>query len=167
MNTIFLDLDDTIADFSGRVNEILGYTPTRGEYSTKEWTEILNHQRIFRHLSLCERADEIVSLCRKIRDTKGYNLLFLTAIPRNDDMPWAFNDKIFWARDYYPDIAVWFGPYSKDKYKHCKPNDILIDDRKSNIDQWNGAGGLGLLHYSADRTIKCLEHYLKEEKFPQ
>jgi hypothetical protein len=39
-----------------------------------------------------------------------------------------------------------FGPYSKDKHTHCVPGDILIDDRTSNIHEWNNVGGIGLLY---------------------
>jgi len=46
--------------------------------------------------------------------------------------------------------------YAKDKQKEAAPNHILIDDRKSNIDEWRANGGIGILHTSAVSTIDAL-----------
>jgi 5'(3')-deoxyribonucleotidase len=50
-------------------------------------------------------------------------------------------DKVEWQQQYYPDVTVRFGPFAVDKKKFCKGNDILVDDRKSNIDDWLEQGG--------------------------
>lgn len=48
---------------------------------------------------------------------------------------------------YFGDkIKVNIGPFSKDKWKHAKKGDILIDDRPDNIEEWHGAEGIGILH---------------------
>ena len=47
--------------------------------------------------------------------------------------------------------------YSADKQKYAAPNHILIDDRKSNIDQWVSRGGVGILHTSTADTIRQLK----------
>lgn len=47
---------------------------------------------------------------------------------------------------------------SKNKPLHMKaPGDILIDDMQKNIDRWIAAGGVGILHVSAEDTIKQLK----------
>ena len=33
-----------------------------------------------------------------------------------------------------------------DKHLLARPNHILIDDRQKNVDEWNAAGGIGILH---------------------
>ena len=68
----------------------------------------------------------------------------LTAIPQKNDFPDAFQDKIDWMQEHYPGIRVHFGPYSQDKQHHCRPGDILVDDRTSNILEWRAAGGIGI-----------------------
>jgi 5'(3')-deoxyribonucleotidase len=88
----------------------------------------------------------LVDACRQFAQARGINLFFLTAVPKGNDMHWAFYDKVNWVELYFPDIPVMFGPYSHDKQVHCTPNDILIDDRTSNITEWNAAGGHGILH---------------------
>jgi len=43
------------------------------------------------------------------------------------------------------------------KKDFAAPNSILIDDREDNIDSWKKAGGIGILHKSANETIKELK----------
>ena len=46
------------------------------------------------------------------------------------------------VNEHFPNIPVFFGPFSYDKYRHCaSPEDILIDDRTSNCEEWISAGG--------------------------
>ena len=47
--------------------------------------------------------------------------------------------------------------YAKQKQELANPESILIDDRQINIDQWEAAGGIGILHTSADNTISQLK----------
>ena len=52
--------------------------------------------------------------------------------------------------------------FRKAKEKHkIKPNltkkDIIIDDRASTIDNWNNAGGTGILFTSTGQTINDLK----------
>lgn len=47
---------------------------------------------------------------------------------------------------------------SRYKGKHIKePGDILIDDMEKNIKRWEEAGGVGILHTSAEDTIMQLK----------
>jgi len=48
---------------------------------------------------------------------------------------------------------------SKDKQNYLKDHDILIDDREQNIQRWVEAGGIGILHTSAENTIRQLQKY--------
>jgi hypothetical protein len=68
-------------------------------------------------------------------------LFFLTALPSDYSMPYAASDKMWWAHEHFPDVTVFLGPFSHDKWRHCKPGDILIDDRTSNCNEWTRAGG--------------------------
>ena len=46
---------------------------------------------------------------------------------------------------------------AKLKQTFAHPNALLIDDLKRNVDQWIAAGGIGILHTSAQDTIKQLK----------
>ena len=146
MKTLFLDMDGVVADWMTGAAKVVGYemADPQAYYPPEDWAKVRENQRMFRHLPKMKHADQMVDIARKFRDQCGWELLFLTAVPHYNDIHWAFWDKVLWVQDYYPDIPVHFGPYSGDKAKHCKPGDILVDDRPSNIEEWNNAGGRGI-----------------------
>ena len=47
--------------------------------------------------------------------------------------------------------------YASQKQELATPESILIDDRQVNIDQWEAAGGIGILHTSTANTIQQLQ----------
>jgi hypothetical protein len=46
---------------------------------------------------------------------------------------------------------------AKFKQKYAGENKILIDDRADNISDWKNAGGIGILHKTANQTINELK----------
>ena len=64
--------------------------------------------------------------------------------------------KRLWVRNNTPGVKLTLAQAAK-KQNYAAPNHILIDDRKSNIDQWIAAGGIGILHTSASNTISQLK----------
>ena len=64
--------------------------------------------------------------------------------------------KEIWVRTNIPGTELILKPASE-KQELAEPNAILIDDRKDNIQQWKDAGGIGILHTSANNTIKQLQ----------
>ena len=160
MKTLYLDMDGVVADFDEYAARTLGVPPSDGIYPDEVWYKLASNQRLYRDLKKTTYADELVAYCKKLCREKQYRLLFLTAIPKGNDVPWAFYDKVIWAQIWFADIPVMFGPYSQDKHVHCKPGDILIDDRESNINEWRIAGGIGILHkYDVTSTIEQLKEY--------
>jgi len=64
--------------------------------------------------------------------------------------------KRLWVRNNMPGVKLTLAQaYLKKNY--AAPNHILIDDKKSNIDEWRAAGGIGILHTSAADTIQQLK----------
>jgi 5'(3')-deoxyribonucleotidase len=146
MRTIYLDMDGVVADFDEYAHRTLGLPPSEGVYPEDIWNQLASNGRIYRDLVLCEGAMLLVNTMRHIAIEHELYLKFLSAVPKGNDVPWAFTDKVEWAQKHFPDIPVMFGPFSKDKHMHCKKGDILIDDRRSNIEEWDAAGGHGILH---------------------
>lgn len=149
-NTFYLDMDGVVADWDTAASEFLG-RPTRGadprthyKNTPEEWQRIKTQSRFYRDLPLMPRCSELVDLARRYRDGLGWKLLFLTAVPKDDDVPWAYYDKVLWAQIHFPDIPVHFGPHSWDKAKHCTQGDMLVDDRPDNCSSWINAGGLAV-----------------------
>jgi len=64
--------------------------------------------------------------------------------------------KRLWVRNNMPGVKLTLAQAAK-KQNYAAPNHILIDDRKSNIDQWISQGGIGILHTSAADTISQLK----------
>jgi hypothetical protein len=143
MKTFYLDMDGVVADFDAAAHQLIGALPANGSHrwGNEDWQKIRSSERWFRDLPKTPFADELVELARQFRDQHGWRLLFLTAIPRGNDFPWTFYDKMLWTQTHYPDIPVHFGPYSTDKKIHCKTGDILVDDRLDNTTEWREAGG--------------------------
>ena len=64
--------------------------------------------------------------------------------------------KRLWVKNNMPGVKLTLAQAAK-KQNYAAPNHILIDDRKSNIDQWRSQGGIGILHTSATDTISQLK----------
>ena len=161
MNTLYLDMDGVVADFNEYAYRVHGFLP-EVEYADNEWNQIAQNQRLYRDLKKTPYADELVEYCRQFGKVNSYAVFFLTAVPKSNRLHWSFYDKVEWARTYFPDIPVHFGPFSKDKHVHCKADDILIDDRMSNIIDWRNANGIGILHETCDKTIDELRKISQE-----
>jgi 5'(3')-deoxyribonucleotidase len=153
MTTLYLDMDGVVADFDEYAARTLGLPPSSGIYPDEAWYQLASNQRLYRDLIKTPYADQLVDECIDLAATKEYNLLFLTAVPKGNDVKWAFYDKVIWAQNYFPGIPVHFGPFSKNKWQHCQPGDILIDDRLSNIEEWKVAGGIAIHHTNIEATL--------------
>lgn len=154
---IYLDMDDVVADFTGYAVDVVGYDPrTLGlyKYPDNDWILLRNNPRIYRDLEVIPGAIDFVDELKSL----DMDLRFLTAIPSGNDVPFAFQDKMNWARQHFPGIDVLFGPYSEDKVLRAKSYHILVDDRKKNIDAWVKAGGLGVWHqFNYNQTLEKIK----------
>ncbi len=84
---------------------------------------------------------------------KQYNPIILTS-PAAEDESWQ--GKKMWIERELGDVVFIF---ERDKFKYARNNRILIDDFFKKIDGWNEHGGVGILHKSAEETIKELQKY--------
>jgi hypothetical protein len=146
MKTIYLDMDDVIADFRAYAVKVLHKKSNNERWNETEWNHLRDNPRMYRDLDKTPEADQLVAACQLLCKQNNWNLKFLTAVPKNNDIHWAFYDKVLWGLRNYPDIPVMFGPFSQDKHTHCEPGDVLIDDRTSNCEEWRAAGGIAIQH---------------------
>jgi hypothetical protein len=73
-------------------------------------------------------------------------------------------DKIEWIREHinpYWTVIPTFKGSQKAAFAHKKA--VLIDDRDKNIELWVEAGGIGILHTTADNTIKQLNDIINSD----
>lgn len=155
-------MDDVVADWYNTAQDFLKISWNKEERIPEEyWTQLKNDSRFYRNLPLKEGATELVQYCRNVvTSNHADGLFFLTAIPSDYSMPYAASDKVWWAHEYFPDIPVFFGPMSSDKWRHCKSGDILIDDRTSNCIEWRKAGGHSHIYSSWEDCKPWLEKQL-------
>jgi 5'(3')-deoxyribonucleotidase len=150
---IYWDLDDVAADFAGAVTRLTGTPHGIGDViSLTDWETVRREApRIFRDLDV---VDEVKNIIIALEEA-GFKQAFLTALPFDGNHPWQYAgmDKVDWVRKNFPFMDIFFGPYAHQKLFHAKPGDILIDDKLTNITEWESAGGIGHL-YSDPRSCK-------------
>jgi len=148
-------MDGVVADFTDFATTVLDKPKTENQidkWTTEEWQILKAVPNLYAGLNKMPQADSLIALARKFRTELGWNLYFLTAVPKKDDVPDAFYDKVMWVNNYYPDITVRFGPHGHEKHLHCQPGDILVDDRTSNCQEWAAVGGQAIKVTGRDFT---------------
>ena len=160
--TLYLDMDGVVADWETAIADILGYKLIEGDrWPDQDWRKIIQFQRVYRDIPLLPWALEFVDEACEIARAANYAVKFLTAVPRRNDFPYAFEDKVHWANNHLPTIPVWFGPYSQDKQQRAAPGQILVDDRITNINEWTAQGGRGIhFHRNPDAVLAELRYIL-------
>lgn len=161
---IYLDMDDVVADWISHAQEFLKmrWDHLKGERIPQaDWDRLKQDTRFYRSLPLKEGARELVDFClQAVKDGKADEVNFLTALPHDYSTPHAAYDKVHWGDEHFPGIPVFIGPFSYDKWRHCKPGDILIDDRHSNCSEWTSAGGRAHIYRSWEECKPWLEEQL-------
>ena len=150
-NTVFVDMDGVIADFDKLVFDNMGRTFNHmtGPIGDKDmWDFLMTVENLYFKLEPTPYAFDLW----KLVNSYAKNVEILTAIPRRESMTTAEQDKRNWVIKHFgPDVKFRIGPYSRDKWTHAIPGDILIDDRHDNIRDWINRGeGIGILHVLDD-----------------
>lgn len=163
MRTIFVDMDGVVADFDTFASDLLGrkigWHESKFDLTKEEWAMLGAVDRLYYQLPLMPDATKLVAYVKSL--SSRVNVQFLTAVPRRTTMPSARDDKQAWVDKYFPGMRMDIGPYSHDKQKWCRPGDILVDDRPSNIQEWADAGGIAIYHQGdVDATIKRINEVL-------
>jgi hypothetical protein len=164
INRIHVDMDGVLADFDSWV---WSQIPEHRSNDKEMWKWLQKQHRPYFHF---QPMPDVKRLWDGIHALAGgAPVKILTGLPFKNHMPEVEQDKIEWFAKY-PEIfglQVDFnvGPYARDKYKHCKPGDILIDDNAKNIRDWiYRAGGIGIFHQTIDGTLEQLKYFVEPLK---
>ena len=158
---IFIDMDGVLADFELGLTDALGYKVSLKDKKDvyAEQKRMLTAQRIFRNLKPLPDAWKLVDYCM----TSGIHTEVLTTAGTiNRDL--VVKDKIDWIKNHihpYWTIIPTFKGSQKAAFAHKKA--VLIDDRERNIKCWVDAGGIGILHITADETIEQLDYVINTD----
>lgn len=147
---VYLDLDGVMADFDAHFPSTFGLDH-RSMADDAMWQTINAHPSYFRDMPPCAGAVEF------FRDIERLSPIVLTACPKSAYVHVA-RQKREWVREHLSrDLVVLpvMGGRHKPLFMHA-PGDILIDDWQKNIDAWEDAGGIGILHKSFDATRAAL-----------
>lgn len=160
--TIHLDMDGVFVDMDRFIRENLGANATKDD--NEMWARLQAIPNVYRKMLPTPYASR---LWQAVKAT-GLSVQMLTALPRVTSVPDAEADKNWWVDHYKDEVfdgdrpKVNVGPFSRDKWRHCKFGDILIDDRLDNCESWQMAGGFPIYHTGdVGATIQRL-HFLVE-----
>ena len=146
---IYCDMDGVLADFESGYEELTG-VDLRGEFQKGEdfWDPISKAGVGF-WAGLKWMPDG-----QKLWDyLKPFNPVLLSAPSREQS---SRIGKHVWVKHKIPGTKLILR-YASQKQELATPESILIDDRQVNIDQWEAAGGIGILHTSTANTIQQLQ----------
>lgn len=94
---------------------------------------------------------------------KDYEPRILSAFPQaKQNKQHAINGKKEWIKKNLSGVKEVNLVKGQDKQKYARKNTILIDDSERNINQFNNAGGIGILHTDTKSTIAKLKGILGE-----
>ena len=156
LNYIFVDMDGVLCDFLRGCESYLGHPLTNDDKGHTEYDlrkEELTNKRLFANLP---PMVDMYDLLAYIKHT-GVKWEILTAAGLvNRDL--VVYDKNEWIKRYVdPSVVVTCTMSGSQKAAFAYEGSVLIDDRKKNIDAWESAGGIGILHTSAKETIETLK----------
>ena len=148
---IYSDMDGVITDFNNRYKKYAGMMPSEYEkkFGKDKFWELADAEGVAFWVGMPWMEDG-KNYWNYIKD---YDVELLSSPSRSETSRLG---KRLWVRNNLPGIKLTLAQaYNKKNY--AEPNHILIDDRKSNIEQWIKAGGIGILHTSAEDTINQLK----------
>lgn len=156
---LYVDLDGVLVDFEKKALEVAGFTPLQNGQDKKLrsdfWKAIAVHVRRGKQFfaAMDPMTDAFVlwdyikhrapEICSATGHLKG-----------------AADEKRMWVRKHLGDETANIAHFvrdARDKAQFAAPTHILIDDRHKAIDPWVEAGGIGILHKDAKRTIAQLK----------
>ena len=152
---VFVDMDGVLTNFKkayAKYSDIdMDEAERRYTSSSEKFWEPVNDAKV-KFWSEMEWMPDGKELWNYI---KSYNPTILTSPSRGDDCP---KGKTIWVkRELGDDTPVII---ERDKYKYSGENKILIDDTEKKITDWIDKGGIGILHTSAEDTIKQLKEII-------
>lgn len=148
--TIYCDMDSVLVDFDRGYQELTGMTTQQADANGVEafWEPIAKAGAAFWiKLKWMPDGKQLWNYIKK------YNPELLSAPSREESSRLG---KRVWVKRELPGVKLILRSADR-KQEFANPNVILIDDREKNIKQWEAAGGVGILHTSAEDTIKQLK----------
>ena len=157
---LFLDADGVLADFDGGARQLLGMHARAFEAKHGRgafWKRLAKAQSFYGSLPKMPDADLLFDAVKHLRPT------ILTGLPLGD---WAAPQKVKWAAEHFPGVPI-ITCMARDKHKHMKPGDVLIDDRENHRPAYEAAGVVFIHHKNAEDSLRQLAKIFPSVKAPE
>jgi hypothetical protein len=148
--TIYCDMDGVLVDFDRGYQELTGMTTQQADAIGGDtfWEPLIQAgAKWWITLNWMPDGKQLWNYIKK------YTPILLSAPSKQESSRLG---KRVWVKRELPDVKLILRPASQ-KQQYASPTSILIDDREKNIDQWEAAGGIGILHTSTANTIEQLK----------
>ena len=151
---IFVDMDGVLADFIQGVESpkyLNGPFDKQSDYDQRK-VELSNAGLFFD----LPPMNDMKTLVDYVKATGlDWEILSCSGEQNRDKVA---KDKFKWIRKHVDiDVLVTCTLKGKEKAIFARPGHVLIDDKASNITAWQKAGGIGIQHVCASRTIDYLK----------
>ena len=163
MKTLYLDMDGVIANFEKRYHELFDQTPEEGR-DRKEFGNnwpIFVKGNNFSNLEKWPGADELLKVVADYHK-KGVKVEILSSSGGQKFHGEVTAQKISWLKKHGISYKANIVPGRKHKKDWATPDTILIDDTPDVIEDFNKAGGIGILHKDLGETLKKLKSVLEK-----
>ena len=154
-------MDGVLCDFNKRYKELWQVDPNanreRGEKRDFKWDEFVNGNN-FETLDWYPGGKELL----KFVLTLDIPIEILSSSGGRSHHEEVKRQKKVWLEKQQLDFPTNIVPGRALKADYAKPDIILIDDTDDVIDDFNAAGGIGILHIDTAKTIKIVQSILDD-----
>lgn len=165
MRTVFCDMDGVLSDFVTGYKYIVGRTPAdvrgsgeKGLYSMY-WDTFLDADG-FTRLPIMSDAFQLIDYLDKL-DKKHFNICILSSAGGFHRQKEVAKQKMRWLSVHDIHWPVVIVPGRRYKAGFARPDDIIIDDTRDVISDFEYAGGIGIHHVNADITLEQLDDHVR------
>jgi hypothetical protein len=157
IDKIYVDMDGVLSDFHKRYKEVFDVCPetVKSKQFHRQFDKFIIDMN-FATLDLMPDTLKLLSALDSLEVPK--EILSSTASEARHDV--VSKQKRIWLKNHGIIYKQNFVPGKSLKYKFATPNSIIIDDTISVIEDWNKAGGIGILHKNAETTIDKLKRLM-------
>src|SRR3954451_6150019 len=157
---LFLDADGVLANFDEGARRLLGMTLR--QYEAKHgrnsfWKRVASAKNFYGSLPEMPDARVLFDGVKHLQPT------ILTGLPIGS---WAAPQKVAWAAEHFPGVPI-ITCMARDKHKHMRPGDVLVDDRENHRAAYEAAGVVFVHHRNAEDSLGQLAKIFPSVKVPE